>query len=135
MCSGSDPLHICKNTQNQLFCQTTNSDELAVGMKRWLEVHFLSLKNNFCQIKVFHYLSPKNPTSYCTHSCIILGYYINGSNITNITSSMLQTCQAINLDMGYEFVALRLVSISQTYECTQTSPIYTTMCNKNHMAV
>ena len=79
---------------------------------------------------------PKKPNFLLhTHSCIILGYYINGSNITNITSSMLQTCQAINLDMGYEFVALRLVSISQTYECTHTSPIYTTPGYKNHITV
>ena len=41
---------IKKNTQNKLFCQTINSDELALGMKRWLEVNFLSLKNIFCQI-------------------------------------------------------------------------------------
>ena len=47
MCSGSDPLHIRKNTQNELFCQTTNSDELAVSMKRWLEVHFICLKDIF----------------------------------------------------------------------------------------
>ena len=39
-----------ENTQNKLFCQTINLDELALGMKRWHEVHFLSLKNIFCQI-------------------------------------------------------------------------------------
>ena len=26
-------LHICKNTQKRLFCQTTNSVELALGMQ------------------------------------------------------------------------------------------------------
>ena len=46
----TDPLHIRKNTQNELFCQTTNSDELALSMKRWQKVHFISLKNIFCQI-------------------------------------------------------------------------------------
>ena len=50
MSSVTVTLDIRKNTQNELFCQTTNSDELALSMKRWLEVHFLSLKNNFCQI-------------------------------------------------------------------------------------
>ena len=41
MCSMLEILHIRKNTQKEHFCQTTNSDELALGMRRWLEVHFL----------------------------------------------------------------------------------------------
>ena len=45
MSSVTVTLDIRKNTQNVLFCQTTNSDELDLGMKTWLEVHFISLKN------------------------------------------------------------------------------------------
>ena len=47
------PLHIRKNTQNGLFCQTTNSDELALGMKRWLEVHLIAWKIFFAKYKYF----------------------------------------------------------------------------------
>ena len=53
MCSVTVTVHISKNAQNELFCQTTNSDELALGMKRWLEVHFISLKNIFAKYKYF----------------------------------------------------------------------------------
>ena len=56
------PLDIRKNTQNELLCQTTNSDEHAVGMKRWLEVHLA------CQ------------QIYSVHFWIILLLFIFGSD-------------------------------------------------------
>ena len=61
-------LHIRKNTQNELFCQTTNSDELALGMKRWLEVHFISPKNIFLPNIGISLFIAKKTTSY---GCVV----------------------------------------------------------------
>jgi len=52
------------NIQNELFCQTTHSDELALGMKRLLEVHFISLKNIFLPNISISLFIAKKPTSY-----------------------------------------------------------------------
>ena len=49
MCSLPGRLSIRKKTQNKLFCQPIHSDELALGMKRWLKVNFISLKNIYRQ--------------------------------------------------------------------------------------